>query len=180
MAKYYLGLALAIPAALLLAGCDTGSSDASSDTPAATQAPGAETDANSDTPAEVPEATPISSNVIEKLVVEIEPTEEPGLFMVTFDNQSSEAFKTHDPNYPVRLSWRWVDDAAADESAAAGWDARQDLDLDLEPGETAKIEVDMSENRGPDADHLEVSIVQEGVQWFHDFGFEPAQYTVNN
>lgn len=76
----------------------------------------------------------------------------------------------------VRLSWRVVE--PGDDKAPPGWDSRQDLMLQLSPGESASVEFHASGlNRGPGT--LQANLVQETVFWFSEEGMAVASTPLN-
>ena len=72
----------------------------------------------------------------------------------------------------LRLSWRFLDTSG---QPLSGWENRKDLPYDILPGNSVDISVPLIVPTG--ARELEVSMVQEGVFWFHDsfVGIEPAK-----
>jgi len=92
---------------------------------------------------------------------------------VTIFNGSSEPLNTvSGDGKPVRLSWRLV--AAEPVSArltSEGWDgARQNLEMSLNPGESATTNVRIKPPEVQGKYLLQVAIVQEGVRWFQNAG----------
>jgi hypothetical protein len=79
-----------------------------------------------------------------------------------------------DTGRPIRLSWRFVDVSAPPPVLDNGWVQRTDLPFDV-PAHShmpMSIAVDMPSKAG--RYKLQVSIVQEGVVWFHDVGMPVA------
>jgi hypothetical protein len=80
---------------------------------------------------------------------------------------------------PVRLSWRFTPlSPTGARLAEPGWDPRQDLTWSIVPG--AHAQVDLSADLPRVAGHyrFEISLVQEGVFWFHDRGMSIAGISI--
>ncbi len=79
---------------------------------------------------------------------------------------------------PIRLSGKYVDaDAAMSDDAVQrrGWDGmRQDLTVDVTPGAAQPVDLIMSPPESPGRYRIAVSLVQDGVAWFHDRGMPIA------
>jgi hypothetical protein len=93
------------------------------------------------------------------------------LVAVTIENASDEIFSTLSTKGPIRLSWRFIPlDTEGQRKENPVWIERKDLSFALKPGqketETLKIALPAQVGRY----QLEVSLVQEGVAWFHDLG----------
>lgn len=75
-------------------------------------------------------------------------------------------------NMPIRLSARFVNehDTQADLRAEPGWDSRQDLASDVRPGATQSVEMSLQPPSTPGTYRVALSMVQEGVAWFHNGG----------
>jgi hypothetical protein len=78
-------------------------------------------------------------------------------------------------NQPVRFSWRFV--AAEDTAPGPGWDARSELRQDVPAHGHASQRLRVDAPAAPGRYRLEVSLVQEGVAWFHDHGMAVARST---
>jgi hypothetical protein len=78
---------------------------------------------------------------------------------------------------PVRLSAKFVGAADTVSDAAMrdhGWELRQDIVTDILPGETRMIDFIMAPPTATGTYHVAVSVVQDGVAWFHDRGMPIA------
>jgi hypothetical protein len=77
---------------------------------------------------------------------------------------------------PVRISARYLNDvpSKAELPLASGWELRQDLVADIEPGQSAQIEVQLPPLPKAGTYRVAVSMVQDGVAWFHDHGMPIA------
>jgi hypothetical protein len=98
---------------------------------------------------------------------------------ITIHNGSPSTFNTTSlVGGPVRLSWRLVPILSSGERLSEpGWNARKELSLSIAPD--ASKRVDIITNVAHDGIYLfEVSLVQEGVAWFHDLGMPVAQIRI--
>lgn len=98
---------------------------------------------------------------------------------VMIENTSNEIFSTLSTKGPTRLSWRFVRiDTGLPLKESSEWVGRKDLNFTLKPGQTKteklKIALPTLEGRY----QLEVSLVQEGVAWFHDLGMVVPKHQV--
>lgn len=104
----------------------------------------------------------------------------PNLFVaVTIENSSDEIFSTLSTKGPIRLSWRFIPiDTEGQRKENPAWIERKDLSFALKPGqkerETLKIALPTQAGRY----QLEVSLVQDGVAWFHDLGMAVPKHLV--
>lgn len=78
-----------------------------------------------------------------------------------------------DDGQSVRFSWRFV--AAGAAAGAVGWDARSELRRDVPAHGRVHQRLRIDVPRVPGRYRLEVSMVQEGVAWFHDRGMAAAR-----
>jgi hypothetical protein len=80
---------------------------------------------------------------------------------------------------PVRLSWRFIhisNDGVR--LSNPGWDARKDLTWTIPPGKNRQVSLAVDLPVVPGSYLFEVSMVQEGVAWFHDLGMKVASATI--
>jgi hypothetical protein len=101
------------------------------------------------------------------------------LVAVAIENAYDEIFSTLSTKGPIRLSWRFIPiDAEGQRKENPVWLERKDLNFELKPGqketETLKIALPAQAGRY----QLEVSLVQDGVAWFHDLGMVVPKYLV--
>jgi hypothetical protein len=101
------------------------------------------------------------------------------LIAVTIENSSDEIFSTLSTKGPIRLSWRFIQlDTEGRSKENSDWIERKDLSFALKPGqketETLKIALPAQAGRY----QLEVSLVQDGVAWFHDLGMVVPKHLV--
>jgi hypothetical protein len=101
------------------------------------------------------------------------------LVAVTIENSSDEIFSTLSTKGPIRLSWRFIPlDTDGQRKENPVWVERKDLNFALKPGqkdiETLKIALPALAGRY----QLEVSMVQDGVAWFHDLGMFVPKHLV--
>jgi hypothetical protein len=98
---------------------------------------------------------------------------------VLIENTSDEIFSTLSSKGPIRISWRFIPlDAEGQLKENPAWSARKDLNFSLKPGqkETEKLSIALPPRAGPY--QLQVSMVQEGVAWFHDLGMVIPKHLV--
>jgi hypothetical protein len=101
------------------------------------------------------------------------------LVAVTIENASEEIFSTLSTKGPIRLSWRFIPlDTEGQRKENPAWIERRGLNFALKPGqkeiETLTIALPAQAGRY----QLEVSLVQEGVAWFHDLGMVVPKHLV--
>jgi hypothetical protein len=98
---------------------------------------------------------------------------------VFISNDSLDQFSTLSTKGPVRMSWRFVGlDSAERPQSEPDWSTRKDLYFTLQPGAT-QTETILTELPTLPGDYLfEVSLVQDGVAWFHNLGMSVAQWRV--
>ncbi len=78
---------------------------------------------------------------------------------------------------PVRLSAKYI--GASDSVSDAdfrnrGWDSRQAIVVDIVPGETRRVDMPIPGPNAAGTYRVAVSLVQDGVAWFHDRGMSAA------
>lgn len=94
-----------------------------------------------------------------------------GRVQVIVSNVSKAVFPSTTRRGPLRLSWRFIPRGA--EPSSVSWDAhRLDMNKVISPGASVEILFDPELSFAVSDGRLEVSIVQEGVRWLHDFGME--------
>ncbi len=88
--------------------------------------------------------------------------------IVTLTNNSGQSFSTRPVAGPVKLSWRFVDTKSTKNPPP--WIARKNLTMMIASEHTYEIPfaTKLPEEKGEYL--LEVTLVQEGFSWFHDFG----------
>ncbi len=101
------------------------------------------------------------------------------LVAVTIENASDEILSTLSTKGPIRLSWRFIRiDAEGQRKENPAWIERKSLNFALKPGqkevETIKIALPAMAGRYD----LEVSMVQDGVAWFHDLGMVVPKHSL--
>jgi hypothetical protein len=99
---------------------------------------------------------------------------------VIVSNESGQNFNTVSiSGAPVRLSWRFIhisNDGV--KLSNPGWDARKDLTWTIPPGNNRQVSLAVDLPIVPGIYLFEVSMVQEGVAWFHDLGMKVASATI--
>ncbi len=112
-----------------------------------------------------------------KLSIQIK-ANSPDLFVDVFiENTSDEIFSTLSTKGPIRLSWRFIRIDKDDQfNTNPAWIERKDLNFALKPGqvEVEKLKIALPAQAG--RYQLEVSMVQEGVAWFHDLGMVVSKH----
>jgi hypothetical protein len=75
---------------------------------------------------------------------------------------------------PIRLSARFIDPHAtpANLKYGAGWDSRQAIGFDVPPGTLRPVVIRIAPPAKPGTYRVAVSMVQDGVAWFHDHGLQ--------
>jgi hypothetical protein len=94
-------------------------------------------------------------------------------------NTTPKQFNTLSDKGPIRMSWRFVPIGSDGQpQSLPSWTARKELLFSLEPEATQlehlviKLPVQVGQYR------LEVTLVQDGVAWFHDLGMQMAELPV--
>lgn len=90
---------------------------------------------------------------------------------ILITNNSKARFESFSSKGIVKISWRFVK-VPEDVSTKSSWDSRVNTDLSLAEGETKAetFEINLPIQSGDYI--LEISLVQEGVAWFHDLGMK--------
>ena len=112
-------------------------------------------------------------------IQELKQTAQRVFVTLRFTNESVSLFSTVYKPSPVRLSWRFLPTNEPQATSLVGWDARFDLYLSLQPGqsEQREIVVDLPSTRGQYV--LEFSLVHEGKYWFHNFEMPIPAVTIS-
>ncbi len=105
----------------------------------------------------------------------------PRLLYVTISitNTADAVFSTLSSKGPIRLSWRFVPlDGQGKPQQAPPWVNRKGLAFSLQKGQTdiEVMEVELPAQSG--TYRFEISLVQDGVAWFHELGMETASQIV--
>lgn len=88
-------------------------------------------------------------------------------------NNSAENFNTLRSNGPpLRLSWRFLPEADGSADLNSNWDPRKDVVRTIAPGASAWIELAVPLPQVPGKYIYQVSMVQDGVAWFHNLGMK--------
>lgn len=83
-------------------------------------------------------------------------------------NGSLQPFETFSTAGPVRLSWRFIRSDQNNQDPT--WDERANINMKLLPGESEVVPVIFDLPLGKGIYTMEVSLLQDGVSWFHDMG----------
>lgn len=93
------------------------------------------------------------------------------LIALSIENASDEMLSTLSTKGPIRLSWRFIPvDAAGHLKENPPWTERKDLNFALKPGQTEAETLNIALPAQAGRYRLEVSMVQDGIAWFHDLG----------
>jgi hypothetical protein len=93
----------------------------------------------------------------------------------TIINRSSLTLPAYSTTHtPIRLSPRFVDSqtAVADLAHLAGWNQRQPIGFDVPAGSARPIVFSIAPPSTPGTYRLAISMVQDGVAWFHNLGMQ--------
>lgn len=84
-----------------------------------------------------------------------------------------------DSHEPIRISWRFIATNASRSNTRGwrSWDTRGDLQQDVPAQGESITRLRIAAPVSPGIYHLEFSLVQEGVAWFHDRGMPIARST---
>ena len=85
-------------------------------------------------------------------------------------NDSDEIFNTLRIGGPLRASWRFLKETTSDQDSKPGWEPRKDLEGTIAPGGKATIALTVPLPQASGKYIFQVSLVQDGVAWFHDLG----------
>ena len=98
-------------------------------------------------------------------------------FEVTIQNHNADNWIPGNSSFPVSLSWRFVTAAADSETANdGGWDPREAMTADIPPGGSLKMAAVATTPTKPGHYHLEVSMVADGLFFFHNKGMRPSEF----
>lgn len=123
---------------------------------------------------------PLAFDQMSKTAVHIEQIDQqPSGLVVTIsitNNSSGNLPAISSSGTPVRISAIYVSANIANASmiAMADWKTRQDLMMDVPSGASERFEVPIQRPPAPGDYRIAVSLVQDGVAWFHDHGMEIA------
>jgi hypothetical protein len=95
------------------------------------------------------------------------------IIAASIDNNSPVTLPTYSTTgMPIRLSTRFIDTHATprDLEHGAGWNSRQDIAFDIPPGSSQSVTIPSASPAEPGTYRVAVSMVQDGVAWFHDHG----------
>jgi len=92
------------------------------------------------------------------------------VFTVTIANQSADKWVPGRSSRRVSLSWRFVPDEGM--AGDAGWDPREPLPTDIGPGASFVMSGSAALPAKPGDYRLQVSLVADGLFWFHDKGMQ--------
>jgi len=97
---------------------------------------------------------------------------------IELSNNSNETLSSLPKNAkPVRLSYRFLN---KNETALSGWDNRVEIPFDIPRHKKSTLIIPIKKEIAFGGEFIEISIVQEGLFWFHQFGFQPCQQRLSN
>jgi len=95
------------------------------------------------------------------------------IITASIDNNSAVTLPTYSTTgMPIRLSTRFIDTDTTprDLEHGQGWNSRRDIAFDIPPGSSQSVSIRMPPPTEPGTYRVAVSMVQDGVAWFHDRG----------
>ena len=98
---------------------------------------------------------------------------------VRITNTSRETLPRRTLQGPIRLSWRIIPDQCGDYSEIIGWDPRMDFPGPLAAGHSIDLRISPELPTQQGSYVLQVSLVHEGVFWFHDVGLQPGMLKID-
>lgn len=87
-------------------------------------------------------------------------------------NNSAENFNSLRNSGPLRLSWRFLPESDGSADLNSNWDPRKDVTRTIASGASAWIELEVPLPQVPGKYIFQVSMVQDGVAWFHNLGMK--------
>ena len=126
---------------------------------------------------------PISAKQIKRITVSVQDLKVARQSLTTniiVTNGSTKDLKTvSSSGTPVRLSWRFVSvSRSGSRLQEPGFDARKDLAWSIAPGASNQTDLYAELPKVPGNYLFEVSLVQDGVAWFHDLGMAIASVPI--
>lgn len=139
-----------------------------------------------------PEACPVTPGIVSQRAVDAQLATHVSLsvrsggiqngrlhLQVSMTNKSGQEFTTWSTRGPIRLSWRYVPlGADGKDLAAPDFEGRRELNFFLPDGQTIVQPLDLA-LPPPGRYRVEVTLVQDGVAWFHDLGMVVAGVDVD-
>jgi hypothetical protein len=97
---------------------------------------------------------------------------------IELSNNSNETLASLSPiGHPIRLSYRFL---TKNETSLSGWDTRVEIPFDIPRHKKSTLIIPIKKETAISEEFIEISIVQEGLFWFHDFGFKPCQQRLSD
>ena len=122
--------------------------------------------------------TEIASNLRLQVEIQRKPTNLHVIALIS--NISDKTFSTLSKKGPIRLTWRFVPiDQIEKMVKEPGWDPRLNLHFALEKDQTAKEVVEIALPTKSGRYRFEMTLVQDGVAWFHEKGMSVASEIVD-
>ena len=78
---------------------------------------------------------------------------------------------------PIRSSYRFLN---KNETALSGWDTRVEIPFDIPRHKKSTLIITIKKEIAFVGEFIEISIVEEGLFWFHQFGFNRCQQRISN
>ncbi|AZP11731.1 hypothetical protein [Undibacterium parvum] len=92
---------------------------------------------------------------------------------LSIQNNSEADFNTLRSDGPaLRVSWRFINEKSKNQELNANWEPRQDMALTIAPKTSASIDLLAILPSLPGNYQFQVSMVQDGVEWFHNMGMK--------
>lgn len=98
------------------------------------------------------------------------------LFDVKIKNNSADKWLPGRSSDPVSLSWRFAPAEGEADDDNEGWTPREPLPTDVAPGASIFMSATGAVPDKPGKYRLEVSLVADGLFWFHDKGMQPLRF----
>lgn len=98
--------------------------------------------------------------------------------MVSIQNNASTRFESFSHKGPIRISWRFINQLGNSKDMP-GWDSRVNTHFSLSSGQRKLETFEINLPNEPGSYLLQVTLVQEGVSWFHDLGMIIGETVVN-
>ncbi len=97
-------------------------------------------------------------------------------FKVTIKNNSADQWIPGLSPYPLSISWRFAPTADTGNGDDVAWDTREALPTDVAPGGAVTMTAVAAAPAQPGNYRLEISLVADGLFWFHNKGMRPLQF----
>ena len=99
------------------------------------------------------------------------------IFIEILNNSNEPLYSQSQIGHPIRLSYRFLN---KNKTALSGWDNRIEIPFDIPSHRKSSLMIPIKKAIPINANYIEISIVQEGLFWFHQFGFQPCEQSLSN